>query len=306
MAFEIQKHYQDPYQIERERAYQYLASLGISVPPLDHPEDLFYVGVPADADTYDEYAAAIAQRIGKIKNRLGSLQTPAEEDERNFLAILSVNALAFSFNHKLPQALDMELTGYLAKLWGKSRLAELLKKIYALPPHARADFVLLSELGGFDKEEFRLKENERALEIENTPTASMPKGLIDIITEGTKAANTAKHLYDYLYNKADWQDELSERVESYDREIPNAGGEGGSIPFRDTLAGVTHDEVLDSIDRKTDIARLHAWMEKLPPGMREAVQKFADDEPLTATERKAKDRGLVKIKAWMGSDKPAE
>ena len=304
MAFTIKKNYKDPHRAERKKAYQYLASLGIRVSPLDHPEDIFYVGVPADADVYDEYAEAITQRIEKIQDRLGSLQIPQEKHEQNFLAILSVNALAFSFNHKLPQGTEERLTNYLAQLWGRSDLARLLKKINALPPQYRGDLVILSEVGAFDRGRFRQKEYERATKPEKRPGVGTPEGLLRIIEKGAEALNTAKHLYAYLYEKADWQKRKGERTKSYD-EAPNVGDEGKSLPLREMLVGMTAEEILENIDRRADIARVHALVEKLPPAMRQAVKKFSDDELMDPTERKSKDRGLEKVRKWISTEKPS-
>ena len=116
MAFVIKKGYQDPKRAEKEKAYQYLVSLGITMPKSDHPENLFLIGVPADADTYDKYAAAIAARTIKLFGRMLALKEPREMHERNLLAILAVNAIAFSFNHKLPAETETVLSEYLAVL----------------------------------------------------------------------------------------------------------------------------------------------------------------------------------------------
>ena len=254
MAFTIKKNYKDPHRAERKKAYQYLASLGIRVSPLDHPEDIFYVGVPADADVYDEYAEAITQRIEKIQDRLGSLQIPQEKHEQNFLAILSVNALAFSFNHKLPQGTEERLTNYLAQLWGRSDLARLLKKINALPPQYRGDLVILSEVGAFDRGRFRQKEYERATKPEKRPGVGTPEGLLRIIEKGAEALNTAKHLYAYLYEKADCRRGRAKGRRAM-MKPPTWATKENHFLFREMLVGMTAEEILENIDRRADIAR---------------------------------------------------
>jgi hypothetical protein len=302
MTFVIQKHYRGQDRAARQKAYKYLASLGIRAPKPKHPEDIFYMGVPADADTYDKYAAAIARRTEKIQDRLGALKTIPDLYERNFLAILSVNAIVFSFNHKLPQKTEGQLTDYLARLWGRSKLASLLKKIHELPPAYLGKFVVLSEIGTLDKEEFRKKEFKRNLQLgKRSGTAG---GIAKIIEQATKEANTAGHLYRFLYEKADWQERKSHKTVSYDREINTTDEDGQPLRFSDVLGELNPRDVLDEIDRKTDIAKIMVLVEKLPPAEKTAVRKFYEGDQMTPTERKAKDRGIKKIRDWMGNKKP--
>ena len=294
MTFLIEKGYQDRQRAEKEKAYRYLASLGITMPKSDHPEDLFLIGIPIDADTYDEYAAAIVARTIKLFGRMLALKEPREIHERNLLAILAVNAIAFSFNHKLPIETETALSEYLAELWGRSEFAALLKKIDNLPPEFRGDLVVLSEIGSFDREEFRQWEHEPAGESPDEGAS-----LEDIINASTDAMNTAKRLYKFLYAKADWQEEKIERETHYDHE--NVDDKGHTTSLRDVLLGREASDTYDAIDEKIETAALHMFIEKLPSGMKSAVKKFLADEDMTPTEQKAKNRGIKKLEAWMAS-----
>jgi hypothetical protein len=290
MAFAIKKGYQDPQRAEKEKAYQYLASLGIAAPKTSPPENLFYMGVPADADVYDAYAAAIAKRTVAFRGRALALKDPKAIEDRNFLAILAVNAIAFSFNHKLPVDTETALSEYLAELWGTSRFALLLKKINDLPPEYRGDLVVLSDISAFDRQEFREREYKAAMK------HSKATGLEDVLRESVEMANTAKHLYKFLFGKADWEREQIERETHYDREMTS--DDGGATSLRDMLPGLEADDLYNAIDEKIDIAALHAFIERLPSGMKIAVRKFLDGEEMILAEQKAKNRAIQKIRKW--------
>lgn len=261
------------------------------MPKFKHPEDVFYIGVPVDARDYDRCAASLARRAARIEGHITTPTTLRNEREKKFVGALAANVVAWipsCFHYEPPQTTGVQLASYLAHHWEQSALAALLQRDAGAETRERAD-LLLSEIWASDKEEFRRRAHKRSMRLQK-------KGRI------AKAADTADHLYHYLYEKADWQERKNAQTPSYDRELRTPDEEGQPVYYRDKL-GEYPTEMLGEIDRKMDLKEIKRYARKLPPAEKSAVAEFSRGKPQNPTTRKAKNRGIDKIQKWIGEEK---
>ena len=161
----------------KAKAYKLLASLGITAELPKHPEDIFYLGAPADPAVYDEYAIAIAERAKIAKSKPFKDKAREERLEEDKISILAANALLF-VDHKLPQKTEYELIQFLASKWQSSKLSFWLEirnnQSAVVSAQSFRRELIESELAALEPIVFQQREVDRVLKKELKENVSKP------------------------------------------------------------------------------------------------------------------------------------